>query len=269
MDKALILARGLGTRMRKEDPAAVLSEQQQAIAATGVKALIPIDRPFLDYAMTALADAGFRRICLVIGPEHEEMRRYYGQTLEYQRLQVEFAVQQEPKGTADAVLAGEDFAGQDPFVMVNSDNYYPVEALRAMRQLDGPGLPVFTREGMLAGSNIPAERLLKFAVVEIGADGYMRRVIEKPTAAQVDALPQPLGVSMNCWRFDQRIFAACRAIRPSARGELELTDAVQHAIDALAVRFRAPVFDGAVLDLSSREDVAGVAQRLAGMEVRL
>ena len=212
MDKLLVLARGLGTRMRRDDPEATLTREQAEVAATGVKALIPIERPFLDYVLTAVADAGYRRVCLVIGPEHDELRRYYGETLCYERLQVEFAVQEEPLGTANAVLAAEAFAAGEPFVMVNSDNYYPVEALRAMRQLDGPGLPLFSREGMLAGSNIPPERLLRFAVVEVGADGYMKRVIEKPSAEVVESLPPPVGVSMNCWRFEARIFPACRAI---------------------------------------------------------
>lgn len=269
MDKVVILARGLGTRMRKQDETVALTAEQQAVAAKGVKALMPIERPFLDYVLAALADAGFRRICLVIGPEHHELREYYGQVLSYERLTVEFAVQEEPLGTADAVAAATDFAGEDAFLMVNSDNYYPVESLRAMRELSGPGLPVYTREGMLAGSNIPAERLLKFAVVDIGSDGLMRRIIEKPEPDVVNSLPEPVGVSMNCWRFDARIFTACQAIGPSPRGELEITDAVQYAIDVLGVRFRPVVFDAAVLDLSSRQDVAGVAERLAGMEVRL
>ncbi len=269
MDKAVILARGLGTRMRTKDETVHLTHEQQAVAARGIKALMPIERPFLDYVLSALADAGYRRICLVIGPEHHELREYYGRILQYQRLTVDFAVQQEPLGTADAVLAAAEFAADGPFLMVNSDNYYPVESLCAMRQLSGPGLPVYTRAGMLKGSNIPAERLLRFAVVDIGPDGLMRRIIEKPDQSVVDALPEPVGVSMNCWRFDARIFPACRAISPSPRGELEIPDAVQYAIDTLNVGFRAVMFDAAVLDLSSRRDVEGVARRLAGMEVRL
>ena len=269
MDKVVILARGLGTRMRKENEQVELSSRQQQVAATGVKALIPIDRPFLDYVLAALADAGYRRVCLVIGPEHDELREYYGERLDYERLEVEFAVQEQPLGTADAVVAGEAFAAGEPFLMINSDNYYPVEALAAMKQLDGPGLPLFGREGMLANSNIPPERLLKFAVAEVGQDGYMTRIVEKPEPELLEALPEPVGVSMNCWRFDEHIFAACRAISPSPRGELEVTDAVQHAIDELGVKFRALHFEAGVLDLSSREDVAGVAARLAGKKVRL
>lgn len=269
MDKAVILARGLGTRMRQQDSEAGLSPQQAEVAATGVKALMPIDRPFLDYVLSALADAGYRRICLVVGPEHRELRRYYGQTLKYQRLELGFAIQEKPLGTADAVAAVESFAAGEPFLVINSDNYYPIAALESLRTLPGPGLAAFSRQGMLEGSNIPPERLSRFALVEADDQGYMRRIVEKPDPALLASLPEPVAVSMNCWRFDQGIFAACRAVKPSPRGELELPDAVQYAAEVLGQRFQVLLCAEAVLDLSSRADVEPVAARLVGREVRL
>ena len=104
MDKAVILARGLGTRMRAQDAAAGLDADQDAVAATGIKALMPIDRPFLDYVLGALAEAGYRRICLVIGPEHDAVRRYFGEELATERLQIDFAIQATPEGTAAALV---------------------------------------------------------------------------------------------------------------------------------------------------------------------
>lgn len=269
MDKAVILARGLGTRMRQQDPDAGLSPAQAEMAATGVKALMPIDRPFLDYVLSALADAGYRRICLVVGPEHEELRRYYGEILRYQRLEMGFAIQVRPLGTADAVAAAESFAAGEPFLVINSDNYYPVVALESLRHLQGPGLAAFSRAGMLAGSNIPPERLSRFALVEIDGQGCLRRILEKPDPELLASLPEPVAVSMNCWRFDQGIFAACRAVKPSPRGELELPDAVQYAAEVLGQRFQVLSCAEAVLDLSSRADVGPVAACLAGREVRL
>jgi glucose-1-phosphate thymidylyltransferase len=268
-DKAVILARGLGTRMRREDPGAGLSARQEEVAATGVKALIPLDRPFLDYVLHALAEAGCRRICLVVGPEHDELRRYYGQVLRYERLRVSFAVQEKPRGTADAVASAEEFAGRDPFLMINSDNYYPIEALRGLRELDGPGLVAFERDAMIALSNIPAERVTQFAVLDLAPDGRLRRIVEKPSAEVIAAMSRPVCVSMNCWRFDGAIFPACRAIPPSPRGELEIPDAVQYAMARLGKEFRILFHEGAVLDLTSRSDVEPVTRRLAGTEVRL
>ncbi len=256
-------------RMRAVDPQAHLDAQQEKMAATGVKALMPIDRPFLDYALGALADAGYRRVCLVIGPEHSQLRRYCEEELDCTRLQIEFAIQQEPRGTADAVLAVENFAADDAFVVVNSDNYYPPQALAELRQLAGPAVASFTRAGMLEHGNIPVERLLKFAVIEADESGFLRRIIEKPSAEVLENLPGDPGVGMNCWRFDARIFAACRAIAPSPRGELELPDAVQYAVDHLGVSFAVQTFAAAVLDLSNRGDVETIRQHLQGVEVRL
>ncbi len=268
-DKAVILARGLGKRMRQQDGEVALSDEQAAVAETGVKALVPIDRPFLDYVLHALAESGYRRICLVIGPEHDDLRSYYGQHLTYSRLDVSFAVQEEPLGTANAVAAVQGFAGDDGFLMINSDNYYPVEAMAGLRQLDGPGLAAFERDSMLAASNIPPDRITRFAVVEVDGDDHLHRIVEKPSPEFVAGLPEPVGVSMNCWRFDAGIFAACAAIEPSERGELEITDAVQYAIDEMGQTFTVVPYRAAVLDLTSRADVSSVAERLAGKPVRL
>jgi glucose-1-phosphate thymidylyltransferase len=179
MNKAVILARGLGTRMQKPDDSAQLTEEQREVAKTGVKALIPIDRPFLDYVISAVADAGYRSVCLVIGPEHDEIRNYYA-SLDCRRVNIEFAIQAKPLGTSDAVAAAEKFAAEDDFCVINSDNYYPLQALQALRELDGPGLAAFDREAMLAGSNIPPERIEKFAIVQTDSDGCLTKIIEKP-----------------------------------------------------------------------------------------
>jgi len=269
MYKAVILARGLGTRMRKADPGAELTKDQAAVADIGVKAMIPIGRPFLDYVLSGLADAGYRRVCLVIGPEHHQVRDHYAK-LAPRRLTVEFAVQAKPLGTADAVAAAEDFAAGEPTLVINSDNYYPVEALRALRtELAGSGLAAFGRDGMLKGSNIPADRITNFAVVQTDAARRLTRIIEKPGPQDLAAVGEPIRLSMNCWRFGPVIFRACRAIGPSPRGELELPDAVQYAIGRLGETFDVLTFDAPVLDLSSRSDIAALRDRLAGVEVNL
>ena len=255
--------------MRKENSRFDLGPEEKRIAATGIKALMPVGRPFLDYVLSSLADSGYRRVCLVIGPEHDELCRYYSETVSLERLQVEFAVQEKPLGTANAVAAAENFVARSSFLVLNSDNYYPVEALKALRQLCGFGLAVFECRSMVQKSNISEERLTKFAVIDIDPDGYMNKIIEKPEPALLDLSAKTNWVSMNCWRFEPEIFPACNAISPSARGELEITDAVQYSIDELGQRFRALCFAEPVLDLSSREDIATVKKHLAGRRVRL
>jgi glucose-1-phosphate thymidylyltransferase len=274
-DKAVILARGLGTRMRKADNDASLDPTQSAAADTGVKALIPIDRPFLDYVLHVLAESGYRRICLVIGPEHHSVRDYYGKTLKTNRLSFSFAVQEKPLGTANAVAAAEEFAGNDPFLIINSDNHYPREAVEGLRKLTenggGPGLAGFERESLIANSNIPADRINKFAIVQAGPDGYMQRIVEKPDQATIDAMAAkgPILLSMNCWMFTRPIFEACRNIKLSPRGEYEIPDAVQYTMEKLGQKYRVLSVRGGVLDMSSRGDIPLVAKRLAGSEVRL
>lgn len=263
---AVVLARGLGTRMRRADGSAQTTGAQAAVADTGVKALIPIDRPFLDYGLSALADAGITEVCLVIGPEHGALREYYA-GMPAGRLTIGFAVQQEPKGTADAVLAAEAWTAGRPFLVVNSDNYYPADALRRLAELDRPGLVAFTRGGLLGDGLIEPERIARFSVVELDPHDRLLRIVEKP---EQDALPAAgeVLVSMNCWRFDARIFDACRTVPRSPRGEHELPQAVQLAVDS-GIEFRAIRYGGGVLDLSSRADIPKVAARLKDVQVRL
>lgn len=266
--RAVILARGLGTRMRKADSAARMSGDQAEVASTGVKALIPIGRPFLDYVLSALADAGVNRICLVIGPEHDVLRHRYSVGTSPTRLTIDFAVQHKPRGTADAVLAAESWTSGEPFLVINSDNYYPVDALRRLAAIDEPGLVAFGRAGLLADGQIEASRVTSFAILDLDGD-YLRRIIEKPDAETLRALGDEVFLSMNCWRFDRGIFPKCREVPVSARGELELPAAVQLAVQTGDMRFRAIRVEAAVLDLSRQVDIEGVASRLAGVEVVL
>lgn len=262
VEKAVILARGLGTRMRRPDESAVLSPDQLTVAGAGVKAMIPLARPFLDYVLSGLADAGYTRVCLVIGPEHQLVRGYYTVQSPPRRVQIEFAVQEKPLGTADAVLAAKEFAGKDLFLVINSDNYYPVQVLAAVRDLRQPGLALFDRDRLVAESNIPQSRVLKFAVASVDKSGFLERIYEKPFEDTVRKLGPAVYVSMNCWIFSSLIFRACLAIQPSVRGELELTDAVQYSMDTLKERYKVLAFQTPVLDLSSRSDIAIVAEKL-------
>ncbi len=268
LSKAVILARGLGTRMRRADAGVAIDDGQSAAADAGVKAMIPIGRPFLDDVLTALADAGYSDVCLVIGPEHRAIREHYTGPARPTRLRIAFAVQASPLGTADAVAAAEPFAGDAPFLVINSDNYYPLPVLEVMRGLDGPGLAGFDREALVREGNIGDDRVSRYAVLAIGPDGFLEDIVEKPDPSTWARAPRDARISMNCWRFGPAIFTAARRIAPSSRGELELADAVKDAM-AHGERFRVVPVAAGVLDLSMRADIPSVARRLAGVEVRL
>ena len=265
--RAVILARGLGTRMRTADESAALDPKQAAVATSGVKALIDVGRPFLDYVISVLADVGVTEICLVIGPEHEVLRDYAAR-VSGGRVTVTTAVQVEPLGTADAVAAARDFAGGQRVIVLNSDNYYPREALAALAAAPGSALVGFDREAMVTGSNIPAERIRAFALVAADQKGHLEDIVEKPDEATLAAYGEQAPISMNAWLFTPAIFDACARIDPSVRGELEIIDAVRLLVSEGEPVTVVPVAVG-VLDMSSRGDVAGVQEALSGIEVRL
>jgi dTDP-glucose pyrophosphorylase len=123
------------------------------------------------------------------------------------------------------------------------------------------------RESMLTQSNIPADRVRQFALGKIDSRGFLAQIVEKPAGAVLASMARPHWVSMNCWRFGPAIFDACRKIGPSSRGELEITDAVQYVIDVLGQPIRVARIHSPVLDLTSRQDVATVAEKLASVEV--
>ena len=269
--KAVVLAAGRGRRMREADPAAVLSAEQARAAAEGAKAAMPLDgdgRPFLDFVLSGLADAGVCDVCVVLAPGRHSFARRYA-SLPMRRLRLSFATQAEPRGTADAVLCAADRLGRDDFLALNADNLYPVSAYRALQALDGQGLPVFERRRLLESSNIPPERIAAFAAVRVGAGGMLEEIVEKPGDAEMRRLGNTDFVSMNLWRLSEPFLEACRRVPRSVRGERELPQAVQYAIAELGQRFRAVPCSEGVLDLSARADVAAVAARLRDVAVNL
>ncbi len=258
--------------MRRADTAVKLVPAQEAVADQGVKAMIPVGRPFLDYILSGLADAGCTAVCLVIGPEHSAVREYYQGTVRPSRLSVSFAVQERPLGTADAVLAAEQFAAGESVLVLNSDNLYPRSALEDLASLrpcapapHAAGLAGFHRSTL----GIPPERIKAFALISVTSDGLLDRIVEKPDEVQSRSFGADPLVSMNAWLLPPAIYGACRLVSPSPRGELELQDAIRYAVEQLGERFQVAESEEPVLDLSSRADIPAVTAALRGVEVRL
>ena len=267
-DSAIILAAGVGSRMQRADGETSLDAEQTAVADSGIKAMIHIDRPFLDYLLSNIADAGYTRVCLVISPHQQQVRDYYD-NLSSQRLQIEYAVQQEQLGTANALAAAEEFVGEDYALVLNGDNYYPVEALQQLLEAKSCALSGFDRNQLIEQSNISAERITAFAIIQQDSNGNLTNIVEKPAPEFVKQLSEPVLISMNCWRVGPSIFEACRKIDLSPRGEYELTDAVMYSIRNLDELYQVLRPVGGVLDLSCRTDIQAVTEYLQGVEVRL
>lgn len=271
---AVILARGLGTRLRAND-GAELDAEQAAVAAAGTKGLMPVaGRPLLDYLLHALADAGVRDVVFVVPPGDSPLKQRYDEDAPPNRLRVRFAVQDEPRGTAHALLAAReavmaplgasaDADGRRHFLMCNADNLYSAAAVESLVDLRGPGMVAFDADALVADGGMEAERVRQFALVDISSDGSLLDIVEKPAPDHPLMLAPRRWVSMNLWRFTDAIFDACGAVQPSARGELELADAVRMSI-ARGEQYHALTRAEAVPDLTHRRDVAALSARLQG-----
>ncbi len=258
----MILARGLGSRMRAGT--AALSSEQRAAADAGQKGMMPVaGRPLLDYVLHELAEGGVRTVVFVVAPDETAIRERFTRLAPPSRVNVRFVVQAEPRGTADALLAARAAVGDAEFLMLNADNLYPAESVRALVELGGPGLIAFEGDALVAQANIPADRVKQYALLDLATDGTLRAVVEKPPVDHPMLRAKPRWVSMNLWRFDASIFDDCAAVRPSVRGELELVDAVRGAIGR-GVRFSAVRQRVGVLDLTNRMDILPLESRLQG-----
>lgn len=272
---AVVLAAGLGSRMRRDDASAPLGAAQAAAAARGLKGMIPDSRgrPFLDHVLSSLADGGVTDVCLVIGRDHDPIRDHY--TLcPPRRVQITLVVQESPRGTADALLTAAPWIGSDDVLVLNADNLYPLAAIAVLVNLGEPGLVAFEREALIRESNIDAARLAAFAILALRPDDTLAGIVEKPAGGEratqhhdPNRASADEWISMNLWRFDAQVLAACRDVLPSPRGELELPLAVALALSR-GVRFRAVRMAAGVLDLSNRGDILEVARRLGDNDIQ-
>lgn len=266
--QAVVLARGLGSRMRRAEAAVALDDAQARAADAGQKGMMPtLGRPFLDFVLSALADAGITDVTLVVAPDHAMMRAYYERERPPRRVRLRWAVQAEPRGTADAVAAADGHVHDAPLLVLNSDNYYPVSSYDALCALGGAGLVAYEGEALVRDGNIDRERVMAYALLDIDAAGVLQAIVEKPAADHPLAQRAERWVSMNLWSFTPRIFEACRRVRPSVRGELELQDAVMIAAHELGEVFRVVHAHAGVLDLSRRADITTIADHLRDVVV--
>src|SRR6478672_280029 len=226
--RGLILSGGKGTRLRP-------------ITHTSAKQLVPVaNKPVLFYGLEAMAQAGIRSVGIIIAPETgEEIRVAVGDGSQF-GLEVEFIVQDEPLGLAHAVLTARDFLGASPFVMYLGDNLLQggiVELVEAFRANAPDALILLT----------PVPDPENYGVAELDGDRVVRLVEKPPEPATDLAL---VGVYM----FTPAIHAAAEAIEPSARGELEITDAIQHLVDG-GLRVEPHVVRGWWKDTGRLEDM--------------
>jgi glucose-1-phosphate thymidylyltransferase len=203
--KGLILSGGKGTRLRP-------------ITHTSAKQLVPVaNRPVLFYAIEAMADAGIEEVGIIIAPETgDEIRDAAGDGKRF-GVRLTYIVQDEPMGLAHAVLTAEAFLGQAPFVMYLGDNLLQGGIGDLVRAFDDQ-----RPDALILLTPVPDPE--HYGVAELN-NGTVVRLVEKPAAPRTDL------ALVGVYMFTACVHDAARAIEPSARGELEITDAIQYLVD--------------------------------------
>ena len=225
--KGLILSGGKGTRLRP-------------LTYTSAKQLVPVaNKPVLFYGIESLAEAGIRDIGIVVGDTQAEIRAAVGDGSAW-GVSITYIEQDAPRGLAHAVLISEPFIGAEPFVMYLGDNLLNKGITNFVEE--------FVRERPAAQillARVPDPQM--FGVAEL-ADGRVVRLVEKPQEPKSDL------ALVGVYMFSPVVFEAVKAIHPSFRNELEITDAIQYLIDR-GLEVRPHIVDGWWKDTGKLEDM--------------
>ena len=203
--KGLILAGGSGRRLRP-------------ITHKTAKQLVPIaNKPILHYVIEDLVGVGITDLGIVVGDTAKEIEKSVGNGSQW-NADITYIRQEEPLGLAHAVLIAESFLGQEKFIMYLGDNMFEDSLHEVVEDFEKSS----TNARLLLAK---VENPQAFGVAEIDEQGAIKGLVEKPENPKSDL------ALVGVYLFDSAVHRAVKAIEPSDRGELEITDAIQWMID--------------------------------------
>jgi len=267
---AVVLAAGLGSRMQKALGEKSLNKEEKESIRKGLKGMIlGLDgRPMFDSTLQSLIDAGIKRIIFVVNTIGGPMiKEHYGNKIG--KVKIDYAVQKEQLGTANAIYSAKDAVGNDKFITMWYDNVYPMDAIKILVKIKtGWGAIGFIRDALENPelSNLRKEKVRQCAVMQVNEKYELLKIIERPGDTQ-DNYPDPNGkilLNMGLFAFNKIIFECCTNVEPVERHpgkkEYEIQPAVQYGIDKLKIKMVVEPFYGGFIDLTGIEDVAGARE---------
>lgn len=268
----LILAGGASSRMKKSIAVDGLTASEIQAANTQSKALIGYgqnNRPILDALLMNAEKAGYLDVYLIVGKDHQAFTAFFGNERTnnpFNGLHISYVIQHipngrvKPFGTADAVAqALEQYPElqSQTFTVCNCDNLYSIAALEALKKTPIlNGFIAYDRDGL----DFPADRIARFALVQLDARNNVTDIKEKPTEDRFDSYRDAAGklrVSMNIFKFHGTdMFPYLMACPPHPdRDEKELPTAILNFCKDHPGEFKGLLFNEHVPDLTSKEDI--------------
>ncbi len=199
--KGVILAGGMATRLR---PLTLVTN----------KHLLPIyNKPMIYYALESMLKAGVREVLITSSPDHSGHYANLLKAGEDFGLKLYYAVQQKPRGISNAIALAEEFASKEKILVILGDNIFDSNKLKSAADK----FKSIKKGALIFGVKMPTESK-QYGVIEMDKNGKVLSIEEKPEHPKSDI------AQTGIYMYDNRVFDFIKTLKPSARGELEVTD---------------------------------------------